>query len=221
MEKPLDGQIAIVTGASRGIGAASAQWLAGQGAHVVAVARTTGALEELDDRIQSAGGQATLAPMDIRDTGAMQHLCASVHGRWGRADIWVHTAFHPTALTPVPQITEKDLDANIATNIRGMARLMALMEPLLAFSEAPHAVFFDSDWDAKFAGAYAMSKAAGRALVESWQAESAKTGPAVHLLRPAPMATAIRARFYPGEDRSVLADPRAEAARLLAPIFAP
>ena len=219
MEKPLDGQIAIVTGASRGIGAGSAEWLAGQGAHVVAVARTTGGLEELDDRVQAAGGQTTLAPMDIRDAGAMQHLCASVHQRWGRADIWVHTAFHATALTPAPQITEKDLDATIATNIRGLARLMALMAPLLAFAPAPHAVFFDSDWDMKFAGTYGMSKAAARALVESWQAESAKTGPRVHLLRPAPMPTAVRARFYPGEDRAGLAEPNSEAARLLAPIF--
>lgn len=221
MKQTLDGQIAIVTGASRGIGAASAEWLAAHGAHVVAVARTTGGLEELDDRIKAAGGQATLAPMDIRDGGAMQHLCASVHGRWGRSDIWVHSAFHATALTPASQITEKDLDATIATNIRGLARLMALMAPLLALAPAPHAVFFDSDWDAKFAGAYGMSKAAGRALVDSWQAECAKTGPAVHLLRPKPMPTAIRARFYPGEDRTPLADPRAEAARLLAPIFAP
>jgi len=220
MEKPLDGQIAIVTGASRGIGAAAAEWLAGQGAHVIAVARTTGGLEELDDRIQSADGNATLAPMDIRDEGAMQHLCASAHSRWGRADIWVHTAFHATALTPADQITEKDLDANIATNIRAFARLMANMGPLLALARRPRAVFFDSDWDAKFAGAYAMSKAAQRALVESWQAEAAKTGPEIHLLRPAPMPTAIRARFYPGEDRAPLAAPQAEAARLLAPIFA-
>lgn len=221
MEKPLDGQIAIVTGASRGLGAASAEWLAGAGAHVVAVARTTGGLEELDDRIQAAGGQATLAPMDIRDEGAMQHLCASVHGRWGRADIWVHTAVHATALTPATQITEKDLDANIATNIRSLARLVALMGPLLEPAPAPHAVFFDGDWDAKFAGAYGMSKAAARALIEAWQAESIKTGPSVHLLRPAAMPTAVRARFYPGEDRTPLADPRDEAARLLGPIFAP
>lgn len=219
MERILDGQIAIVTGASRGLGAGCAEWLAAQGAHVVAVARTTGGLEELDDRIQKAGGQTTLAPMDIRDAGAMQHLCGSVHARWGRADIWVHTAFHATPLTPADQITAKDLDANIATNIRGLAQLISLMGPLLAYAPAPRAVFFDSDWDAKFAGSYAMAKAAGRALIESWQAETAKTGPKVHLLHPAPMPTALRARFYPGEDRSGLADPRSEAARLLASVF--
>lgn len=219
MTKQLQNKIAIVTGASRGLGAASAEWLAGQGAHVVAVARTVGGLEDLDDRIQKAGGQATLAPMDIRDEQAMAHLCASTHQRWGRADIWVHTAVHATALTPATQITEKDLDANIATNIKGLARLMAMMGPLLDFSDDAHAVFYDSDWETKFSGAYALSKAAGRALVECWQAEALKTGPRVHLLKPEPMPTAVRARFHPGEDRSGLADPSDEAARLLAPLF--
>ncbi len=219
-EKPLSGRIALVTGASRGIGAASAEWLAGQGAHVVAVARTVGGLEELDDRIKATGGQATLAPMDLTDDGAIAHLCRSIFDRWGRADIWVHAAIHVSALTPAPHVQPKDLDKNITTNIRAFSRLITNIEPLIAPSDAPHAIFFDDQWDAKFAGAYAMSKAAQRALVECWQAESVKTGPAVHLLRPAPMPTATRARFYPGEDRSTLADPKAEAARLLAPIFA-
>jgi NAD(P)-dependent dehydrogenase (short-subunit alcohol dehydrogenase family) len=220
ISRPLDNRVALVTGASRGLGAACAEWLAAKGAHVVAVARTMGGLEELDDRIQAAGGQATLAPMDLTDDKAIAHLCRSVHDRWGRADIWVHAAIHVSALTPTHQIQPRDLDRNIATNIRMTARLIAMVEPLIAPSEAPHAVFFDDRWDEKFAGAYAMSKAAQRALVESWQAESAKHGPSVHLLRPRPMPTATRARFYPGEDRTGLANPRDEAARLLAPLFA-
>jgi NAD(P)-dependent dehydrogenase (short-subunit alcohol dehydrogenase family) len=215
MEKPLDGQIALVTGASRGIGAASAEWLAERGAHVVAVARTVGALEDLDDRIKALGGQATLAPLDVTDEGAMAHLCRSIHDRWGRADIWVHSAIHVSALTPAPQITAKDLDKVIATNIRALARLVAFVDPLIAPSVRPQAVFFDDDWDEKYAGAYAMSKAAQRALIGSWQAETAKFPLAVHLLRPQPMPTAVRGRFYPGEDRSKLAHPRDEAARLL------
>ena len=217
--RPLDDRVALVTGASRGLGAACAEWLAAQGAHVVAVARTIGGLEELDDRIQAAGGHATLAPIDLTDDQALAHLCRSTHDRWGRADIWVHAAIHVSALTPTQQIQPKDLDRNIATNIRMTARLIAMVEPLIAPSDAPHAIFFDDDWDAKFAGAYAMSKAAQRALVQSWRAESAKHGPAVHLLRPNPMPTATRARFYPGEDREALATPRDEAARLLAPLF--
>jgi len=215
MDKALDGQIALVTGASRGLGAASAEWLAAQGAHVVAVARTTGALEELDDRIQAAGGQATLAPMDITDEGAMAHMCRSLHDRWGRADIWVHTAVHVSALTPTPHLVAKDLDKLIATNIRAFSRLISLIEPLIAASASPQAVFFDDTWDEKFASGYGMSKAAQRALVQSWQAETVKFGPKVHLVHPNPMPTAVRARFYPGEDKTALASPRDEAARLL------
>ncbi|WP_071674901.1 SDR family NAD(P)-dependent oxidoreductase [Nioella nitratireducens] len=218
--KPLDGRIALVTGASRGLGAASAEWLAGQGAHVVAVARTSGALEELDDRIQAAGGHATLAPMDVTVDDAMAHLCRSIHDRWGKADIWVHTAIHATALTPASQIRDKDLDANIRTNIRATARLIAMVEPLIAPSDMATAVFFDDAGDPMYSGAYEMSKAAQRGLVSRWQAETAKFGPRVELLQPKPMPTAVRARFYPGEDKEALARPRDEAARLLAPLFA-
>ncbi|MDG4650012.1 SDR family NAD(P)-dependent oxidoreductase [Roseibacterium sp. SDUM158017] len=220
MDKPLQDRVALVTGASRGLGAACAEWLAGQGAHVVAVARTVGALEEVDDRIQAAGGHATLAPIDLTDDAAIAHLCRSIHDRWGRADIWVHAAVHVTALTPAPHVTAKDLDRNIATNIRMTARLIAMVDPLIAPSDMATAVFFDDDWDEKYAGAYAMSKAAQRALVRCWQAETARHAPDVHLLRPAPMPTATRARFYPGEDKTALAHPREEAARLLGPIFA-
>jgi len=217
--KPLQNQVALVTGASRGLGAASAEWLAAQGAHVVAVARTVGGLEELDDRIQAAGGQATLAPIDLTDDNAIAHLCRSIYDRWGKADIWVHAAIHVSALTPTPQIQTKDLDRGIATNIRMLSRLIANVEPLIGGSDAAHAVFFDDIWDEKFAGAYGMSKAAQRALIESWQTETAKHGPRVHLLRPNPMPTAVRGRFYPGEDKTMLAHPREEAERLLAPLF--
>lgn len=218
--KALDGRIALVTGASRGLGAACAEWLAARGAHVVAVARTTGGLEELDDRIQAAGGSATLAPMDVANEAAMAHLCRSIHDRWGKADIWVHAAIHATALTPAGQIREKDLDANIATNIRATARLIAMVGPLIAPSDKATAIFFDDEGEAMYGGAYAMSKAAQRALVTRWQAESAKHGPRVELLSPKPMPTAVRARFHPGEPREGLAQPRDEAERLLAPLFA-
>ena len=219
-DKRLKDRLALVTGASRGIGAASAEWLAARGAHVVAVARTLGALEELDDRIKAVGGSATLAPLDVTDDAAIAHLCRSIFDRWGKADIWVHSAIHVTALTPAPHIEAKDLDKTLATNIRAFARLMANIAPLIDLSDDPHAVFFDDAWDAKFAGPYGMSKAAQRALVENWQAESTKTGPSIHLVRPKPMPTAVRARFYPGEDRNPLADPKTEANRLFSEIFA-
>jgi NAD(P)-dependent dehydrogenase (short-subunit alcohol dehydrogenase family) len=127
----------------------------------------------------------------------------------------VHAAVHVSALTPTPHIVAKDLDKLIATNIRAVSRLIALVGPLIDLSERPQAVFFDDQWDEKFAAGYGMCKAAQRAMVQSWQTESAKFGPKIHLLRPAPMPTAVRARFYPGEDTTALATPRDEAARLL------
>ena len=153
--------------------------------------------------------------MDVTDEGAMAHLCRSLHERWGRADIWVHAAIHVTALTPAPHLAAKDLDKLIATNIRAFARLMAFVDPLIAPAPKPQALFFDDQWDAKFAGPYGMCKAAQRAMIQSWQAETAKFPLKVHLVQPRPMPTAVRARFYPGEDRSVLFHPQDEAARLL------
>ncbi len=218
-QKPLQDRIALVTGASRGLGAACAEWLADHGAHVVAVARTVGALEELDDRIQAKGGSTTLAPMDVTDDGAMAHLCRSIHDRWGKADIWVHCAVHATALTPTHQIRDKDLDANIATNIRATARLIAMVGPLIAPSEMATAVFFDDYGDKQYSGTYSMSKAAQRALIQSWRAEAENIGPRVLLMKPQPMATAVRARFYPGENREALHTAKSEASRLMQEAF--
>ncbi|MBT8475304.1 MAG: SDR family NAD(P)-dependent oxidoreductase, partial [Alphaproteobacteria bacterium] len=109
-------KLALITGASRGLGAALAEALAPD-YHIVAVARTTGALEELDDRIKAAGGQATLAPMDITNPDAMAHLCRGIHDRWGHADLWVHAAIHAAPLSPAPHIAPKDWDKSVAVNV--------------------------------------------------------------------------------------------------------
>ena len=209
-------KIALITGASRGLGAALAEALSATH-HVVAVARTTGALEELDDRIQAAGGQATLAPMDVTNADAMAHLCRSVHNRWGHVDIWAHTAIHAPPLSPAGHIGRKDWDKTVALNVTATGILIGMVEPLLLAAPAGQAVFFDDPRAGeKFFGAYGSSKAAQIALAKSWQAETVKTGPKVSILTPEPMPTALRARFFPGENRDVLADPRTEAARLLA-----
>ena len=207
-------KIALVTGASRGLGAAFAEALADQ-YHVVAVARTTGALEELDDRIQAKGGAATLAPMDITNTDAMAQLCRSIHDRWGKVNLWIHAAIHAAPLTPAGHIDQKDWDKSIATNLTATGQLIPFLTPLLG--QDGHAVFFDDPHGGeKFFGAYGATKSGQIALAQSWQAESTRTGPRISILTPAPMPTATRARFFPGEDRTPLADPRAEAARLLA-----
>ncbi|MBR2574913.1 MAG: SDR family oxidoreductase [Loktanella sp.] len=211
-------QIALITGASRGLGAALARQLAPTH-HIIAVAKTVGALEELDDAIQAAGGAATLAPMDITVDAAMQQLCRGIFDRWGKIDLWLHTAIHAAPLAPAGHIGPKDLTKSMAINVEATARLIAYVSPLLG--QTGKAVFFDDPRGGQqFFGAYGATKAAQIALARSWQAESVKTGPLVQILTPAPMPTATRARFYPGEDRSALTDPMAEAARLLPQILA-
>jgi NAD(P)-dependent dehydrogenase (short-subunit alcohol dehydrogenase family) len=213
-------RIALITGASRGLGAALAEGLALRGWHVVALARTTGALEELDDRIKSHGlpgaGALTLAPMDITDEGAMQHLCLNIHTRWGGLHLWAHTAIHAAPLAPAGSLDAKDWSKSVACNVTATGHLIPLIEPLLREKNGSALFFDDPRGGEKFFAAYGASKAAQIALARSWAAETRKTGPNIRIETPAPMATATRARFYPGEDRSKLADPRAEAQRIIA-----
>jgi len=197
-----------------------AEQLAIRGWHVIAVARTVGGLEELDDRVKAlklpGAGTLTLAPMDITDEGAMRHLCRSIHDRWGGVHAWAHTAVHATPLAPAGSVDMKDLDKSVATNLRATSFLITMIEPLLRARQGT-AMFFDDPLEGqKFAGAYGTTKAAQIALARSWAAEGVRIGPRVRIETPAPMPTAVRARFYPGEDRSRLADPRAEAQRLAA-----
>lgn len=214
-------KIALITGASRGLGAALAEALAADH-HIIAVARTIGALEELDDRIKAAGGQATLAPMDVTDADAMAHLCRNIYDRWGHLDLWFHTAIHGPPLSPAAHMDAKDWARALETNARATGLLIPMVEPLLNAAEAGRAVFFDDPREGqKFFGAYGATKAAQIALAQCWQAESARTGPSVDILAPNPMPTALRARFFPGEDRAALTDPRDEARRLIALLGSP
>lgn len=210
-----DQKIALITGASRGLGAAVAEQLAANGYHVITVARTTGALEELDDRIQAAGGSATLAPFDITDEKAIKRMCISVHERWGGLDLWVHSAIHAAPLAPAAHIADKDWTESIAVNITATGRLIVNVESLL-LAKSGTAVYVDDHMDGrKFFGAYGTTKAAQRALFESWANEGMKTGPTVITFTPNPMPTACRARFHPGEDRAPLFHPKDEAKRLV------
>lgn len=209
-------KLALITGASRGLGAAIALALAPTH-HIIAVARTTGALEELDDRIKSAGGVATLAPMDITNSDAMAHLCRSVYDRWGKLDLWVHSAVHAAPLTPASHMDAKDFDRSVAVNLTATGHLIPMVAPLLG-PDATALFFEDNHSGEKFFSAYGATKAAQIAMARSWAAEQNSASPQVHIAAPNPMPTATRARFYPGEDRAILADPKDEAARILGAI---
>lgn len=212
-------QIALITGASRGLGAALAVELAPTH-HIVAVARTTGALEEIDDRIKAAGGEATLAPMDITNPDAMAQLARAIYDRWGKVDLWAHTAIEAMQLTPTSQLAlqQDDFEKSLKVNVEATARLIAFVAPLLG-ANGIAAFFRDDHAGEPYYGGYGSTKAAQMALAESWRRETAKIGPQVKIVAPKPLATAMRARFHPGEDRSKLASPWDEAKRLLPEIL--
>lgn len=194
-----------------------AEELAQRGWQVVAVARTVGGLEALDDRVRArdSAGALTLAPMDVSDDDAMRHLCRSIYDRWGGLDFWAHTAIHATPLSPAPSVDAKDLDKAIAINLRAASLLITMVEPLLR-EKAGTAMFFDDPLPGhKFSAAYGATKAGQMAIARAWQAETIRIGPRVQIVSPAPMPTALRARFYPGEDRDALAPIAQEAHRLL------
>ena len=208
------GKTALITGASRGFGAALAEELAERGAHVIALARTTGGLEDLDDRIQAKGGTATLVPLDISDEQGLQRMCLSIHQRWGGLDYWIHSAVHAAPLSPVGHIAEKDWDKSIATNLRAAQRVISNVEPLLKALGGTAVHLEDPHTGEQFFGAYGATKTAQKALFDSWAAENKTSGIKVVGFKPAPMPTANRARFFPGEERDGLSKPSSQARRL-------
>ncbi|UPH70938.1 SDR family oxidoreductase [Abyssibius alkaniclasticus] len=212
-------KLALVTGASRGLGYAMALELGKRGYHIMALARSQGGLEELADALDAIGAPSTLVPLDLSDDMGVQRMCLAIHERWGKLDLLVHCAVHAAPLSPVSHVGEKDLDRSIAVNIRATQRLMGMAESLVRAASGTMVYFRDDMGGHKFQSTYGMSKAAQAALVETQIAESAEIGPRVLHLSPKPMATATRARFYPGEDRGKLASPADEAARLMAEIL--
>ncbi|MBL1436867.1 MAG: SDR family oxidoreductase [Rhodobacteraceae bacterium] len=206
---------ALVTGASRGLGYATALTLADKGYHIIALARTVGGLEELADVIEPKGHGITLVPLDITDEGGLQRLCLSIFERWKGLDLLVHCAVQAPLLTPMDGLIDKDYDKTMNVNARATARIITLTEPLLRVADGT-AIFMDDKHDGeKFFASYAASKAAARSMVLSYQAETANLKPRVILHEPAPMPTATRARFHPGEDKSALASPADEAKRMI------
>jgi len=210
---PLSGRIAVVTGASRGIGFASALALAKAGAHVVAAARTQGGLEELDDAIRAATGErATLVPFDLVDGGAIDRLGGAIFERFGRIDAWVHTAatMGAAGLTPVSHADPREFAKIEKVNFTGVYRLIRSFEPLLRASDAGRAVYVTTSVahaPKAFWGAYAATKAGAEALVRCWADEIENTPVRVSVVDPGRMRTRMRAQAYPGEDPAIHPEP--------------
>jgi NAD(P)-dependent dehydrogenase (short-subunit alcohol dehydrogenase family) len=223
MTKPLASRIALVTGASRGIGHATALALAKAGAHVVAVARTQGGLEELDDAITAAGGSATLVPLNLTDSDGIARLGAALHERHGKLDILVGNAGIAGPSSPLGHIDLKPWTDVIAVNVTANFQLIRCMEPLLRQSDAGRAVFVTSGVATKataYLGPYAASKAALDTMVRVWAAEIAITPIRVNLFSPGPIRTRMRAQVFPGEDPMTL-EPPEQVAEFILPMCAP
>ena len=209
MSKP----VALITGASRGLGAELAKALSSTH-HIIAVSRTIGALEALDDQIKARGGSSTLAPIDLTDENAVAQLCRSIFDRWRKVNLWAHTAIHAAPLGPVITMDLKDWEKSVTNNVTALAKLIPLVSPLL--EEDSKAIFFeDNTTMKKFSSVYGATKAAQIHIVKTWQDECKSIGPQIYVFQPNPMPTAIRARFYPGEDRQKLQSVDLEAKRLV------
>jgi len=181
---------------------------------VIALAKTIGGLEELDDRIKARGGSATLVPLDITDEQGVQRLCLSIHERWGGLDYCVHAAAHAAPLSPAGHIDEKVWDKSLAINLRASQRLISNIDPLLTANKGTAVHLDDPRGGEAYFGAYGATKAAQKALFDSWAKETRNLRPSIISFTPKPMPTAIRARFFPGEDRAALTAPAVEAKRL-------
>jgi len=223
MSNPLADRIALVTGASRGIGAALALQLAQAGAHVVAVARTVGGLEELDDQIKAAGGTATLVPLDVKDSEGIARLALALNERYGRLDVLIGNAGIIGPLSPLGHIEPKDWDNLVAVNITANWQFIRCMDPLLQRSPAGRAVFLTSAVAYKgraYWGPYAASKAALDALARAYAAENATRAVRVNLFAPGPTRTRMYLGAFPGIDPMKLPTPE-EVAKAIVPLCLP
>jgi NAD(P)-dependent dehydrogenase (short-subunit alcohol dehydrogenase family) len=222
--KPLDGRLALVTGASRGIGAATAVTLAAAGAHVILVARTAAALEEVEDRIHAAGGTATIAPLDLTDGESIGKLAGAVAERWGKLDALILNAAMLGTLTPVQDIDPKEFSRLLSLNLLANQALIAAFDPLLRKADRADVIMLTSAVGAEpraFWGGYGSSKAALEALLGAYADETAHTGRIrVHIVDPGATRTQMRARAFPGEDPETLKGPEVVADAILARLSA-
>ena len=218
--KPLEGRVALVTGASRGIGAATAIAFAKAGAHVILVARKVKPLEAVEDQIHEFGGTSTIAPLDLTEPDAIARLANAIAGRWDALDILCISAAYLPDLTPITQIEPKQFNQALLTNVVSTQALIAAFDPLLRRAEAGRVIGLTSSVGANpraFWGAYASTKAAFDNLLETYGAEVEKLSPVrVAIVDPGATRTEMRARAYPGENPETLKEPSVVADRLVA-----
>jgi NAD(P)-dependent dehydrogenase (short-subunit alcohol dehydrogenase family) len=219
-QKPLEGQVALVTGASKGIGAATATALAGAGAHVVLTARTAKALEAVEDAIHDFGGSATIAPMDLGEPDAIARLAVAMAERWDKLDVLVHAAAYLPVPGPVAQFDPKDFNRALTTNVLATQALLAAFDPLLKRSENARVIGFTSpivDHPFAYWGGYGSTKAASDFLLECYWREVEKiSNIRLALVDPGAVRTEMRAKAFPGEDPATVKPPEAVAERVIA-----
>ena len=223
MTGQLKGKIALVTGASRGIGYQIAKQMAAEGAHVIALARTVGGLEELDDEIKSAGGTTTLVPLDLTDMGGIDRLGGAIKERWGKLDVMVANAGMLGVLSPIGHIEAKVFEKTMAINVTSTWRLIRSVDPLLRASDAGRAIVMSSGaaHSAKaYWSLYAATKAACEAMVRSWSNETMNTSLRINAVNPGATRTKMRAQAMPGEDPKSLPTAREVAAKIVPLAFA-
>ncbi|HKD48239.1 MAG TPA: SDR family NAD(P)-dependent oxidoreductase [Rhizomicrobium sp.] len=223
MTQKLKGRIALVTGASRGIGRAAAVALGAEGAHVICVARTVGGLEETDDAVQKAGGSATLVPLNLKDFAAIDRLGASIFERWKKLDAFLGNAGTLGVLTPLTHLDTKVFQELLDINVTANWRLIRSLDPLLRQSDAGRALLMSSaaaQRHTPFWGGYAMSKAALESVAFTYAQECSGTNVKVNVLNPGPVRTVMRAKAMPGEDPSTLPRPE-EIAPLIVELLSP
>ena len=218
-ETPFSGKLALVTGASRGIGAATAEALAAAGAHVILVARTSSDLEQVEERIHDAGGSATIAPLDLTDGSGIGKLATAVAERWAKLDILVLNAATLGTLTPVQDIDPKEYARLLTLNVGANQALIAAFDPLLRQADRADVIAMTSSVGAEpraFWGAYGSSKAALESLLGAYADETEHTGRIrVHIVNPGATRTKMRERAYPGEDPNTLKSPEVVAQHIV------
>ena len=208
-------KIALVTGASRGLGYETCVLLATKGIHVIGVARTVGGLESLSDKIEKSGGSSTMIPLDITNYPQVENLGPSLIKNWQKINYFVHLAAIAAPLSPAPNLSLDDYDSALNTNARATLNLIRIIHPVLKMAEDGQALFVDDNTEGKFFSSYAASKAASRAILNSYRKENERLGPKVTIFQPSAMPTALRARFFPGENKTHLSSCNSQAKILI------